>query len=79
MQIMQTRKQVSKQKFKSLNKNTSQHMLMDDLVLSNREYKKLDQNISNLHNDYMSIMNEVFKEEKNQTINTTNNRKSKEP
>lgn len=76
---MQTRKQVSKQKFKSLNKNTSQHMLMDDLVLSNREYKKLDQNISNLHNDYMSIMNEVFKEEKNQTINTTNNRKSKEP
>lgn len=54
-------------------------MLMDDLVLSNREYKKLDQNISNLHNDYMSIMNEVFKEEKNQTINTTNNRKSKEP
>ena len=40
--MIQSKKQMSKQRFKSLNKNTSQHMLMDDLILSNIEYKKLD-------------------------------------
>ena len=32
---------------------------MDDLVLSNMEYKKLDDNINNLHRDFLSIMSEM--------------------
>ena len=58
---------MSKLRFKSLNKKTSQHMFMDDLILSRIEYKKLDENMNHLHNDYLTMMQEMNQDDMKNT------------